>query len=138
MPENTEARETATRLHEIRELVRAEILYAQAKQQEDADRSRVPAPVYHPGNKVWLNARNITTRRPSVKLDHKRLGPFLVTAFIGNYACRLELPATMEVHNVFQVRLLEPAASDPFPGQIIPPAPPVEVDGEEEWEVAEV
>ena len=138
LPENTEARETATKPHEIHELVRAEILYAQAKQQEDADRSRAPAPVYHPGDKVWLNARNITTRRPSAKLDHKRLGPFPVTALIGKYACRLELPATMKVHNVFHVRLLEPAASDPFPGQVIPPAPPVEVDGEKEWEVAEV
>ena len=44
----------------------------------------------------------------------------------------------MKVHSAFHVRLLEPAASDPFPGQIIPPAPPNEVDGEEEWEVAEV
>ena len=44
----------------------------------------------------------------------------------------------MKVHNVFHTRLLEPAASDPFPGQIIPPAPPIEVDREEEWEVAEV
>ena len=39
LPENTEDLETATKLHEIHELIRAEILYAQAKQQEDADRS---------------------------------------------------------------------------------------------------
>ena len=44
----------------------------------------------------------------------------------------------MKVHNVFHVRLLEPAANDPFLGQIIFPAPPVEVDGEEEWEVTKV
>ena len=138
LPENTEALETATKLNEIHELVRAEIRYAQAKQQEDADRSRVPAPVYQPGDKVWLNARNITTRRPSVKLDHKRLGPFPITALVRKYACRLKLPATMKIHNVFHVRLLEPAASDRFSGQLIPPAPPVEVDGEEEWEVTDV
>ena len=93
LPENIEALETATKLNEIHELIRAEIRYTQAKQQEDADRSLVPAPVYQPGVKVWLNARNITTRRPGVKLDHKRLGPFPIIALVGKYACRLELPA---------------------------------------------
>ena len=44
----------------------------------------------------------------------------------------------MKFHYVFHVRLLKPAASDPFPGQIILPAPPVEVDREEEWEVIDV
>ena len=44
----------------------------------------------------------------------------------------------MKFHNVFHVRLLEPAARNPFPGQIILPAPPVDVDGEEEWEVIDV
>ena len=138
LPGHTQARETATKLHEIHELVRAKILCAQAKQQEYADRSRAPAPVYRPGDKVWLNARNITSRCPSFKLDHKCLVPFPVTALIGKYACHLDLPATTKVHNVFHVRLLEPAASDPSPGQILPPALPIEVDGEEEWEVAEV
>ena len=70
LSENVEARETATKLHEIHELVHAEILYAQAKQQEDTDRSHAPAPVYRPGDKVWLNARNITTRRPSVNVTN--------------------------------------------------------------------
>ena len=137
-PENIEDLETVTKLNEIHKLVRAEIRYAQERQQEVADESRVPAPTYQPGDKVWLNARNITTRRPSVKLDHKRLGPFLVTALVGKYTCRLELPTTMKIHNIFHACLLEPAASDPFPGQIIPPAPPVDVDGEEEWDVTDV
>ena len=33
---------------------------------------------------------------------------------------------------------LEPAANDPYPGQLVPPPPPVEIDGEEEEEVEEV
>jgi transposase InsO family protein/predicted aspartyl protease len=126
------------RLHDIQSNVQAEMLFAQAKQQECADRSRTPSPTYTIGDNVWLNARHITTRRPSVKLDHKRLGPFPVVGLVGKYACRLQLPITMKVHNVFHVRLLEPAPNDPMPGQQIPPAPPVEVDGEEEWEVSEV
>ena len=33
---------------------------------------------------------------------------------------------------------LEPAANDPYLGQIVAPPPPVEIDAEAEWEVEEV
>jgi hypothetical protein len=45
--------------------------FVQAKQQENADRHRNPAPTYQVGDLVWLNARNIITCHPSVKLDNK-------------------------------------------------------------------
>jgi hypothetical protein len=50
----------------------------------------------------------------------------------------LELAEGMRIHPVFHVSLLEPAADDPYPGQRPDPPPPVEIDGELEWQVDEV
>ena len=44
----------------------------------------------------------------------------------------------MKVHPVFHISLLEPVATDPLPGQVQPPSPPVIVDGEIEYEVEEI
>lgn len=43
----------------------------------------------------------------------------------------------MKIYLVFHVFLLEQAAETPLEGQIIPPLPPIEVKGEEEYEVDE-
>ena len=44
------------------------------------------APTYKVGDKVWLNAQNITTTRPMKKLDHKWLGPYTVNKVISQNA----------------------------------------------------
>jgi len=50
------------------------------KAQEDVTRyynqRRSPAPVFKPGDRVYLNASDIKTTRPSPKLSHRRLRPF--------------------------------------------------------------
>lgn len=44
----------------------------------------------------------------------------------------------MKTHCVFHVSGLEPAPEDPVLGQVMPPLPPVEIAGHEEWEIKEV
>jgi hypothetical protein len=91
--------------------------------------------VYKPGDKVYLDASDIQTTRPSKKLSHKCLGPFQVERRVRNTAYRLQLPASMSrLHPVFNVVKLTLAADDPFTGRRIPPPmPPEIIDGEEEW-----
>ena len=48
------------------------------------DWRQTPAPVYQPGDKVYLDASDIQTTRPSQKLAHKRLRPFTIVRKVGN------------------------------------------------------
>src|SRR5258705_5882112 len=125
-------------MKEINEHLRNEMLRAQQRPQDTPNARRLPEPVFDVGERVWLDARNITTQRPSRKLDHKRLGPFPVAEFIPPNSYRLILPDTMKNHPTYHVSLLERVAEDPFPGQEIPPPPPIMVDDKEEYIVEEV
>jgi transposase InsO family protein len=77
-------------------------------------------PVYHAGDWVWLLRRNITSTRPSGKLDYKKLGPFRIDSALGNKVYRLILPADLSrLHPVFHTSLLLPF-TDPqqFPNRL--------------------
>jgi hypothetical protein len=98
---------------------------------------REPAPVFAPGDRVWLDGSDIATNRPLTKLSHQRLGPFVVKAYVGQSAYCLSLsPHFHRLHPVFPVVKLSPALPDPIPGQRpAPPPPPTLIDGKEEYEV---
>ena len=65
-------------------------------------------PEFKAGDLVMLDRRNIQTKRPMNKLDHKKIGPFKVKKTVGKRAYQLELPPQMKIHPVFHVSLLEP------------------------------
>ena len=65
---------------------------------------RFLAPEYHIGDKLYLDASDIRTTRPSQKLGHRYLGPFTVTQRVSQNAYRLRLLASMSrLHPVFNV-----------------------------------
>jgi hypothetical protein len=64
-------------------------------------------PKFRVGDKVMIDARNFKTKRPSKKLDHKKIGPVRIVKLIGKRAVRVELPTSMKQHNVFNVTALE-------------------------------
>jgi hypothetical protein len=47
---------------------------------------QTPSPDYKPGDKVYLDASDIQTNRPSQKLSHQRLSPFPIVTKVGNGA----------------------------------------------------
>ena len=117
---------------------------ALSKAQDDMARyynqRRQPTPVFKPGDRVYLDASDIRTTRPSHKLSHRNLGPFEIVKAVGSHAYKLKLPHSMKLlHPVFPVVKLTIAPEDPIPGRRPrPPPPPVIVNGEQEWEVEEI
>lgn len=102
---------------------------ASARSRRWADRRRVPAPQYHPGQKVWLSTRDIRLKASSRKLAPRFIGPFEVQSVLGPTSVRLRLPDSLKVHPVFHVSLLKPVVSSPLCPPSDPPPPPIIVDG---------
>jgi len=73
--------------------------------------------------------------RPNGKFEWKRLGPFQVCMQVSPYAYELELSASIRIHRVQSVSLLDPVLEDPMVGQPVEPPLLVEVDGEKEYQV---
>lgn len=126
------------KLHACVEFAQAAMAFAQQRQKEIADKKRDPAPAYHVGDKVWLDMRNIKVDPARKKKLSELHQQYTVTEVIGGSAYRLDTPKG--VHNVFHDSLLRTVAADPLPSQQqddLQPGP-IEVDGEDEYEIDEI
>ncbi len=92
---------------------------------------------YNIGDKVWLSTKNISTNRPSKKLDHKMMGPYDI---IGkkDISLELQLPQAMKIQNVFDSNPLQKTSTDPLTGQVNKLAPSIIINNKEEWEVEDI
>ena len=134
------AEEFASYLHEVHEHLVQNVKHAQDLQAKYYDAKHKPVE-FKPGDLVWLNSSNISTTRPSKKLDWKRLGPFKVEKRVGLQAYKLALPASMRhIHDTFHISLLDPAKSSPIPPHSFPAAPPAAYikDNHEYFEVEDI
>lgn len=112
-PQNCSLVDRAENLKANLEELKEQLKKSQDRYKRFADENRLEKDL-EVNTMVYLNSRNISTRRPSKKLDFKKLGPFKIIEKIGKAAYRLELPATMKIHNVFHVSLLEPLVINDF------------------------
>jgi hypothetical protein len=133
------AQQYAEDLDTLHNYLQEQIRVAMEQYAKAAASRRVTPPEFAVGSKVWLSSENIKTKRPSKKLDHRRLGPFEIIAKVSTHAVRLQLPPSLKsIHPVFHIRLLEPYVADNIPNRRQPPPPPVEVDEDLEFEVSAI
>jgi hypothetical protein len=92
-------------------------------------------PTLKKGNKVYLIQRNIQTKQPSIKLDHKKLGLFKIKRIIRLVNYKLVLPKTMNIHLVFHISLLELV----LPGVLLAPVTEIEpINPNAEYKIEEI
>ena len=126
------------KLHACVEFAQSIMAFAQQRQKEIADRKRDPAPAYRVGDKVWLDLRNFKVDPARKKKLSELHQQYAVTETIGGSAYRLNTPKG--AHNVFHDSMLRTVATDPLPSQRqddLQPRP-IEVDGEDEYEIEEI
>ena len=120
--DDTRAHGLGSRMAEIHEFARTNMIDAQQRYQDQADKQRTTAPHFRPGDLVWFLTKNTCSARPSRNLDHKRKGPFKIMEdpnLKTPYEYRVDFPADIKVHPVRHISELEPAANDPYPGQVV-------------------
>ena len=139
--DNASAEQFADHMKRVLEETRAALKQAAEDMARYYNAKRSPPPKFKVGDKVWLDRRNIKTTRPTMKLDDRWFGPFKVTRVLPNDAYGLALPPGFRrTHTTFNVELLRPYVPDEIPGreQPAPPAPEIDDEGQEVWEVEKV
>jgi hypothetical protein len=119
------------RLHKI---LKEELEFVKTRMKRYYDKKRLEGPRFERGDIVYLILRNLRTKRPSQKLDFKKVGPFRIEEKVSSNNYRLSLLATIKLRtNVFHISLLEPAPKNAKPDTKIEAE-----DEEEEWDVEEI
>src|SRR5215510_8823271 len=87
------------------------------------------------GQRVWLEAKNLTLPYPSRKISLKHQGPFKVKRVLSSLNYELELPKTWRIHPVFHASLLTPFHENDTHGPSHLELPPEQIEGQEEYKI---
>jgi len=137
---NEKAEEFAKEMKERHEEARASLVKSQEKMKRQADRNRKEAEEYRVGDKVLISTKDFSMelmKRATKKLMEKFIGPYVVRKIASENAVELELPVSLRIHPVVNVRRIV-KYREQVEGQKKIPPPPVEVAGEKEYEVEKI
>jgi hypothetical protein len=137
---NESATQFAGRLKRAWEDAESALKFAADAMKRDYDRKRRPSADFQIGEEVLLEATNLTTNRPSKKLDDKRFGPFKILQKIGSSSYKLDIPKTWKtIHPVFNESLLTRFVPPVAKHQKINSRPnPVMKAQKPEWEIEKI
>ena len=98
---------TAAALKAVHDTVKDKITKSQDVLIKSRHKDSKTGPLLKKGDKVYLLIKNLKTRKRSKKLDHIKVGPFLIAKRRSNLNYQLELLKDAQIHLVFYISLLE-------------------------------
>ena len=137
---NERVEEFVREMKERHEEARAALVKSQEEMKKQADRIRKEAEEYRVGDKVLISTKDFSMelrKRATKKLTEKFIGPYVIKKIVSENTVELELPASLRIHLVVNVRRIV-KYREQVEGQKKIPLPPVEVAGEKEYEVEEI
>ena len=113
------------------------LLRTSSRSQLQANKCRLPAPQYTPGQRVWLQAKDLPLKGVPPKLA-PRFSPFESEAFINPCAVHLRLPPSPRIHPTFHVSQVKPVSTSPLSPTAPPPPPPWVIDNHPAWTLSRI
>jgi len=140
MRKNKKAEEFAREMKERHEEARTALVRLQEEMKKQADRSRKEVEEYRVGDKVLISTKDFLMeliKKATKKLMEKFIGLYVVRKIVLENVVELELPASLRIYPVVNVRRIV-KYREQVKGQKRIPPPPVKVAGEKEYEVEEI
>ena len=106
---NEKAEEFVKEMKERHEEARAVLVKSQEEMKRQVDRNRKEAEEYRVGDKVLISTKDFSAeliKRATKKLTEKFIRPYVVRKIISENVVELELPASLRVHPVVNVKRL--------------------------------
>ena len=106
---NEKAEEFVKEMKERHEEARAALVKSQEEMKRQVDRNRKEAEEYRVGDKVLISTKDFSAelmKRATKKLMEKFIGPYVVRKIVSENAVELQLPASLRVHLVVNVKRL--------------------------------
>ena len=104
---NEKAEEFAREIKERQEEARVALVRSQEEMKRQADRSRKEVEEYRVGNKVLISTKDFLVelmKRTMKKLTEKFIRPYVVKNIVSENMVELELPVSLRIHLVVNVR----------------------------------
>jgi hypothetical protein len=111
------------RIRYIHDLISEELRNTNIYMQHDAANRSNKTLAFAEGDKVWLSTEHLRLHnQPSKKFQQRYIGPYVIVSKIYDAAYELDLPTTMQCHNVFHISKLRPCSITDVQPDYIPVA----------------
>ena len=95
-------------MHTLYAMLKEELEFVRLRIKQHYDKHKLEGPRLERKDKVYLISRNLRIKRPSKKLDFRKVRPFKVNEQISDNNYRLSLLAIMRLRTyVFYISMLE-------------------------------